>query len=75
MFTEYLALFQAVVLDPGKDVGDEVSVDPVDDARIDISHLEKGSRLLQGFHIRPGTGPPDTNDGSKTSVVPMVLTT
>lgn len=36
--------------DPGNDVSDEVSVDPVDGPCVDISHLE------QGRHLRvPGT--------------------
>ena len=32
-------------LDPRNDVSHQVSIDPVDDARIDISHLERGGHL------------------------------
>ena len=31
--------------DPWNDVGDEIGVDPVDDAGVDISHLKQGRNL------------------------------
>ena len=35
----------AAISDPWNDVSHQVSVDPVDDARVDISHLNQGGHL------------------------------